>query len=72
MTTGTDLEIAAVAWTDRVRRDVDALANRVRTVCPEGSRVRTADELNGIRRNLVALADYVADQALKLEGNHAG
>jgi hypothetical protein len=72
MTTGTDLEIAAVAWTDRVRRDVDALATRIRTVCPEGSRVRTADELRGMERSLVALAGFVADQALKLEDNHAG
>ena len=72
MTTGTDLEIAAVVWTDRIRRDVDDLADRIRTICPEGSLVRTVEELRSMAHSLSLLTDHVLERAQSLEASHAG
>ena len=70
--TGTDLEIATAVRTDRIRREVDDLAQRIRTVCPDGSRIRTADELRGMARSLSLLTDHVLERAQSLEASHAG
>lgn len=71
MTTGTDLEIAAIGWTDDLRRRVADLAGRIRTVCPEHSRIRTADELRSMAKSLNTLCDDMVIHAEKLEANHA-
>ena len=68
--TQTDLEIAAIRWTDDLRRRVDDLAGRIRTVCPEHSRIRTADELRRMAKSLNALCDDMVIHAEKLEVQH--
>jgi uncharacterized protein YjiS (DUF1127 family) len=70
MTTATDLEMAIINRTDNLRREVDDLAQRIRTVCPEHSRVRTASELRGMAHSLSLLTDHVLSRADALEASH--
>ena len=70
MNTATDLELAVINRTANLRREVDDLAQRIRTVCPEGSRVRTAGELRGMAHSLSLLTDHVLDRANALEASH--
>ena len=72
MTTATDLEIAAIGWTDDLRSRVSDVASRIRTVCPEHSRLRTADELRSMAKSLNVLRDDMMAHAERLEANNAG
>lgn len=70
-TTPTELESAAMDWTQRLSRDADEVARRIKLVCPERSRIRTADEMRRISRSMMLAAEHIAATAETLEANHA-
>ena len=69
--TGLSLELAALNMTLGLRRSADDIVARLKMVCPEGSRLRTAGEMRAVARSLQYAAEHIAANADALEVSHA-
>ena len=65
-----NLEMAAVTMTSRLRSDADNIAARLKILCPENSRLRTAVEMRAVARSLVLAAEHIVGNAETLEVSH--